>query len=316
MKNQNKLGTIVILILITAFLFSTMEVALKLAGGGMDPLQLTFLRFFIGGLVLLPFGIREQRHNSAVKKRAAKERRLLGLLEARDIPWVLLVGIMCIPVSMLCFQLGVERCNAATAAAIMSLNPLITMVIAHFFTEEKLTPLKRVAFVMGIIAGVFLIRPWDVQEGNTVLGMLLMVVAASTFSLYTMLGKQSIAKVGTFTQISTSFIMGSLVLLVVIIIMGRPIVSGIWSHLPLVLYLGIFVTGIAYLCLNIAVKLSDAATGSISFFIKPAMAPVFAVLVLHETILGTTIIGIIFLIVASVLTLLDTKRPEIIYKKG
>ena len=34
-----------LLILLTAFLFGTMEVALKIAGNGLDSFQLTFLRF-------------------------------------------------------------------------------------------------------------------------------------------------------------------------------------------------------------------------------------------------------------------------------
>ena len=53
---NNSITIVVICVLLTAFFFSTMEVALKLAASGMDSLQLTFLRFLIGGLILLPFG--------------------------------------------------------------------------------------------------------------------------------------------------------------------------------------------------------------------------------------------------------------------
>ena len=288
MKKNPNMNKVIFSVLLTAFLFSTMEVVLKLGGGGMDSLQLTFLRFLIGGLVLLPFGLRE---------------KTLGTLGKSDFLWVLLVGIVGIPISMLAFQLGVERCNAATAAAIMSMNPLITMILLHIFTENKMTNRKWLAFVLGIVAAIFLIKPWNIQTGNTALGMFLMLVAASTFSIYTILGKRSIEKVGTFTQISLSFIMGSLVLLVIMILMQRPVLAGVSHHLPLVLYIGIFVTGIGYLSLNVAIKLSDAAAGSIAFFIKPAMAPVFAVLILHETILWNTVVGVILLITASVLTL-------------
>ena len=288
MKKNPNMNKVIFSVLLTAFLFSTMEVVLKLGGGGMDSLQLTFLRFLIGGLVLLPFGLRE---------------KTLGTLGKSDFLWVLLVGIVGIPISMLAFQLGVERCNAATAAAIMSMNPLITMILLHIFTENKMTSRKWIAFVLGIVAAIFLIKPWNIQTGNTTLGMFLMIVAASTFSIYTILGKRSIEKVGTFTQISLSFIMGSLVLLVIMILMQRPVLAGVSHHLPLVLYIGIFVTGIGYLSLNVAIKLSDAAAGSIAFFIKPAMAPVFAVLILHETILWNTVVGVILLITASVLTL-------------
>ena len=47
----------ILYITITAILFSTMEVALKIAGNELDAFQVTFIRFAIGGLFLLPFAI-------------------------------------------------------------------------------------------------------------------------------------------------------------------------------------------------------------------------------------------------------------------
>ena len=280
-------------ILITAFLFSTMEIALKIGGVSFDSLQLTFLRFLIGGLVLVPLAIKEYH----------------GISKA-DLIWLLLLGIMCIPISMLAFQLGVERCNASTAAAIMCLNPIFTMLIAHIFTTEKMSRYKFIAFCLGIIACVFLVRPWDVQEGNTVLGLGLMFTASVTFAGYTVMGKKTLARVGTFTQTSISFIFGSLVLLVIILFMGRPVFANVTAHIGTVAYVGIAITGIGYLTYFIAIKLSDATTGSIAFFIKPAIAPFLAVLILHETIMWNTIVGILFMLGASVLVIYDAKAKK------
>ena len=54
-------------VVLTALLFSTMEVACKVAGNDLDPFQLTFLRFLIGGLILLPFGIAEMKKKEIKK---------------------------------------------------------------------------------------------------------------------------------------------------------------------------------------------------------------------------------------------------------
>lgn len=288
-------------ICLTAFLFGTMEVALKTGGASLDSVQLTFLRFLIGGLILIPFAIHESR-------------KLQYKITGRDMGWLFLVGVMGIPVSMLCFQLGVERCNAATAAALICLNPLFTMIIAHLFTSEKMDKAKAMACLVGLIAAVFLICPWDVQAGNTVFGMILMLVASITFAAYTVMGKKTIAKIGTFTQTSISFILGSLVLLVVIIVTGRPVLEGVAANLPVVLYAGIFVTGLGYMFYFLAIRFSDATTGSIAFFIKPAIAPFFAMAILGESIYWNTIVGILLLLSASVITLRDTwsrEEPEI-----
>ena len=46
-------------IAVTTLLFSSMEVALKLFSGQFNPIQLNFSRFLVGGLVLIPFAVRE-----------------------------------------------------------------------------------------------------------------------------------------------------------------------------------------------------------------------------------------------------------------
>lgn len=278
----------------TAFLFGTMEAALKLGGSEFDSLQLTFLRFMIGGIILMPFAVREAKHNKV---------RLTG----RDLGWLAIVGMMGIGISMVCFQYGVDACNAATASVLICLNPLFTMVIAHIFTDEKMDKIKIIAMCIGLVAIVFMIRPWDVQSGNTIAGMLLMLAAAVTFAAYTVMGKRSIARIGTFLQTSVSFIMGALMILIVILVTDRPVFEGVSENWQLVLYVGIMVTGLGYFFYFTAIKYSDASTGSIAFFIKPVIAPVFAVLLLNETVMWNTVVGIVLLVCASFLTLYDSK---------
>ena len=50
---------VIICILLTAFLFGTMEVALKIGGTSFAPLQMNFLRFLIGGLILFPLALKD-----------------------------------------------------------------------------------------------------------------------------------------------------------------------------------------------------------------------------------------------------------------
>ena len=51
--NDRKIGYICIAV--TTILFSSMETVLKLVAGDFNPVQMTLIRFFIGGLVLFPF---------------------------------------------------------------------------------------------------------------------------------------------------------------------------------------------------------------------------------------------------------------------
>ena len=81
---------VIFCVIMTALLFGTMEVALKMGGSEFDSLQLTFLRFLIGGIILLPFAAAEARQNKV-------------RLTARDLGWLALVGMMGVGISMVCF---------------------------------------------------------------------------------------------------------------------------------------------------------------------------------------------------------------------
>lgn len=284
-------------VVLTAFLFGTMEVTLKLTGSEMDSFQLTFLRFMIGGLLLLPFAMGE------LKKNKVK-------LAFKDFAYLLYVGILGIPLSMLFFQLGVMNSNASTASVLISINPLFTMIFAHFMTEEKLKKSNVIVLLIGLLGILFMIKPWDLQKGNTVIGIVFMLLAALFFGLYTVAGKISVKKMGIMAQTSISFILGSLVLLIIMLFMGRPIVAGVADNWLAVAYISVFVTGLGYFSYFMAIKLSDATTGSIAFFLKPAIAPVMAVIFLGETILWNTYIGIGLILVASWLNI-QGKRKEV-----
>ena len=58
----SRLGTLSIFL--TAIAFGTMEISLKIAGTAFTPFQLTFLRFLVGGIILLPLAFRDMRKKS------------------------------------------------------------------------------------------------------------------------------------------------------------------------------------------------------------------------------------------------------------
>ncbi|MDD4566229.1 MAG: DMT family transporter, partial [Eubacteriales bacterium] len=129
---------LIIYILGSAALFSTMEVALKVAGTQLDAFQLTLIRFMIGGLLLLPFALIEIRKNQTV-------------ITKKDMLHMLVMGIVCICISMVFFQIGVENSKASTAAVIFCINPMFTMLFAHFMTEEKLHRIKVIVLALGLL---------------------------------------------------------------------------------------------------------------------------------------------------------------------
>ena len=282
-------------ILITAFLFGSMEVACKIGGSSFDALQLTFLRFAIGGIILLPLAYNE------LKKRGYRLRR-------EDILQLTAVGALGIPVSMVLFQMSIMASNASTVAVLICTSPFFTMIFAHIFTNEKLNGYKLTVLGVALLGVFFMLRPWDVQAGNTMKGMLMMLLSAFFFGAYTVAGKVCVEKMGLMAQTSLSFLLGSAILLVILLATGRPVTQGVADNIPIVLYVGIFVTGIGYYCYFKAIEMSDAATGSFAFFLKPAIAPVLARIFLGEVILWNTVLGIGLILIASLVNIVNQKR--------
>lgn len=290
---------VVVYIFISATLFSTMEVVLKIAGNHLDAFQLTFIRFLIGGLFLLPFALLEiKKYQTVITK--------------KDLLHMLAMGVVCICVSMVFFQLGVENSKASTAAVIFCINPMFTMLFAHFITEEKLNRVKVIALGFGLLGIVFMINPLNIEPGNTFLGISFTIIAAVTFGLYSAMGRTSIRRLRGITQTSFGFLFGSIVMVPVLLIMDRPIVAGISAdNIWMILYIGIMVTGLGYLFYFLAMGASDAATASIVFFVKPALAPIFAVITLHEVIGINGYIGILFIFIGSYINLREQKSKKI-----
>lgn len=282
---------LVLFILISSGLFSTMEVVLKIGGNHLDAYQLTMIRFLIGGVFLFPFAYREIKKYSTV-------------FHKRDYLHMLAMGVVCICISMIFFQFGVENSKASTAAVIFCMNPMFTMIFAHFMTEEKLNRVKLAALGIGLLGIAFMINPLNMDPGNSVVGALYSVASALTFGLYSAMARTSVKRLRGLTQTSISFLMGSAVMLPILLVMGKPVTQGITTHnLPLVLYIGVMVTGFGYLFYFLAMEVSNAATASIVFFMKPALAPIAAVIALRESIHLNSIIGILLILIGSYINL-------------
>ena len=278
----------ILYIVLTAFCFGTMEVASKLGGASFDSIQLVFLRFVIGGLILLPFAVHD------LKKKNYR-------LTPSDWLYLLALGAVCVCISMAMFQIGVKRINANLASIIISMNPLFTMIFAKFIVDEPFTKKKALVLVISFAGLVIVVNPATLIGGTIdVTGLLITVGAAVSFGLYTAMGKKRIAKLGGMVENAVSFLLGSAALLAFMAISGTPVLAGINTEtLPVLLYLGICVTGIGYYAFLKAIELSGASNASIAFFIKPVVAPIAAWLVLGEAITWNFIAGVVVILIGS-----------------
>ena len=73
--NRSRSGYVYIVL--CAVIFSTMEVMLKTVHGVFAPMQITCLRFLVGGILLIPFASRSmKKKNASIKMKMCFSRRM------------------------------------------------------------------------------------------------------------------------------------------------------------------------------------------------------------------------------------------------
>jgi drug/metabolite transporter (DMT)-like permease len=278
-------------LIITVILFSTYEVTFKLIGTRLHPLQINFYRFMIGGLWLLPLALLKMR-----RQKIKITGRFWGNL--------FILGFVNIVISMGLVQFGLIYTNASLTAVIFSSNPIFVTIFAFFILKEPLKKENMIAVITGVL-GVFILFFDKLLKLSTesIIGPFLVLLSAIVFALYTVLGKRvTIQGIDSLIMTSFSFIIGSILLLPVMLVMKTPLLVTDLSIFPHILYLGILVSGVAYMCYFYGLSMVNTSAGSLVFFVKPVLATAFSVLILHETLnvyfyLGTLIILTALLVV-------------------
>lgn len=281
-----------IFIVLTALFFSTQEIAGKILSSKnkVDPYQVMFLAFLIGAVTLLPFAIND------LKKKNIK-------LKLNDYLYFLFTGTLCVPLAMTALQVAVVYTKASTAAVIISSNAIFTIPFAYLILKEKLNKGTVLSLIFSLIGIGFIFNPAQLVSGfagNDMKGMSIALFAAVTFALYNVFTTKRIQKYGGYIFNCFSFLFGDLVLFIFLLITHKPVISGITTAniIPL-LYMGIFVKGVGYIFYLGAMKETSAVVASTAFLIKPALAPLIALLILQESIKSNVIVGIVFIIVGS-----------------
>jgi drug/metabolite transporter (DMT)-like permease len=273
---------------LTIFFFSTIELAGKLLGPGVSPYTITAWRFLIGGLLILPFAIRQKRaERTRISPRALIRMGLLGILN--------------VCVSMLILQHSIRFGKASVTAVIVSVNPLFVSLFASLILREKLTRERIISLAVGL-AGLMLIIFGEMDTAsarylNLPLGMLLAVLTAVSFGLYTVLTKKVVLEYGNMVANSASFIIGSLSLFLINALLGKPLLFPLSpKNFLLILYLGVFVSGIAYLLYFEGMRKLSSSVASQYFFLKPVIASLLAYAFLGETLTLVQILAVGFII--------------------
>lgn len=295
-------------ILLTTLIFSTMEVMLRYTRGLFAPMQITYLRFLIGGIALIPFAA------AALKKHEAR-------LRGRDIAYFALTGFMCVAFSMVMYQMAILYTSASFVAVAFSANPVFVTILAALLLKEKIRPYHVIALVIEVIAIVVIVAPW--KNAVDPKGVILTVAASLAFALYMVTGKKKTPAFGGIVVTCASILIGSLELLLILLIgrtaAGAAFFEGlglsIFANVPLFpelpkeavlpfLYICLINSAAGYVCHMLSLEKTSASETNLVYFLKPMLSPIIAFLFLREVITANMWLGIALFLVGSAVAVL------------
>ncbi|MEI2443816.1 DMT family transporter [Priestia megaterium] len=256
----------------------------------LDPYTLLVLRFGIGALFLLVL---------LVLKRYPLN------IPLKYIPHLIVLGILGVFVHQVIQATALLTINASSAGWIISFSPVFTVILSVFFLHEKMTVLKASGMIVAII-GVLLVTTSSNQQSFQLpinVGYLLMILSTLNWAIYSVLLKrlhiQLPSLVVTFYMCLIGF-----TLTTPFLVRNRgweimPFLTSVeWAHL---LFLGVFVSGVAYWYWAKALEVLEASQVSVFLYLEPVATLITAILLLQEKIIPVTILGGIIIIMGVIL---------------
>jgi drug/metabolite transporter (DMT)-like permease len=251
-----------------------------------DPFTLVSLRFGIASvfLLLLPILLKDK-----------------VIIPLRSFPHIFILAILGIFVHQLIQATALLSIEASAAGWIISFSPIFTAVLSVLFLREHFTFWKAIGITIAAV-GVLLVT----AQGNggklqftPTIGYLLMILSTLNWAVYSILIKKFCLPYSSLTITFCTSLTG---FLMTIPFMFRN--NGLselthlsvqsWVHL---LFLGVFVSAIAYWYWGKALHVLDATQVSVLLYLEPLATLVAAVLLLQEHIVLTTIFGGVFIII-------------------
>ena len=288
-----------------------MEIALKIAGGQFNPIELNFIRFLIGGLALLPFTILYLKKNNVRINRSGWGK-------------IALTGFVIVVLSMTLYQLSIGMTKASVIAIMLSANPIFGLIIGFVFLKEKLSRTNVLALILTLVGLLIIINPFHLSGA---MGIVLGLLSSIIFGIYGVMSRVYGGKLGLngLSMTCLAFLFGATELGILMGITHIPAVAnaipsgfsefaripyfqGIsLQTLPLILYISVLVTGVAFGLYFVSMEKVGILQASLIFLIKPALAPVLALFVLGESMNANTIFGIVVILLGSLITLMGEK---------
>lgn len=203
-------------------------------------------------------------------------------LHKADYVRLALCGLFGVAINQLLFFAGLNLTTPINAALIMTTNPVLVLLMAHFIIREKISFSKTAGIVIALSgAAILIVSGGKVSFSSlTVMGDFMVLINSLSFAVFLVIVKPLMMRFHPLTVMKWTFLFGS----VPVLFFGtEELMTAQWSEMDFniwlsVVYVVLATTFLAYLFNIFALRELEASQVSGYIYLQPLFAAMFSVL--------------------------------------
>jgi drug/metabolite transporter (DMT)-like permease len=261
-----------LLLSITALCWAGNAIVGRMAAGHIPPVTLSFLRWSLAFLIILPFAWKHLvRDWDAIRER-------LGIM--------IVLSITGIGAFNTLQYWALEHTQALNTLLLQSAGPLVVAVWSLALLGIRLTLAQAAGILLSMCGVLIILMHGDLSKLSNIefnRGDLIFLIALAIFGLYSVL---SLKRPGIHALSFVAFTFGAgaacLIPLFIWELFARPMMRLDTTNLLSLFYVALFPSTIAYLCFNRGVQLIGANRAAPFFHVVPVFGTVMSIIFLGE----------------------------------
>ena len=276
-----------ILLMLTDMFYEGNLVVGKPVTNEIPPIFLSFIRYIIALIAVLPLGLREFKQHQSVFKKEWKA------IIALSISGIVLFNIF--------VYTALQYTTAINAGIMEASTPVFTLLLSIILLKESVDRRQFIGIVISLIGVILIVTKGSLAvitglEFNR--GDIFMLAAMISWSFYSIFIKRHMWKFPAYGVLIVLFIVSLVFFTPMLALEWDQIKTISWSPLTIVgvLYLGIFPSLLALIAFNIGVRELGPTRASVFLNLVPVFTLIGAVLFLNEKATWLQIGGTILVI--------------------
>jgi drug/metabolite transporter (DMT)-like permease len=227
--------------------------------------------------------------------------RSRGPVDRADLPRVALLGFVWMAAPLLLFPIGQQWIDSSLAGMINGAVPVFAAVTAAILLRRPPARRQLLGIAIGFVGVVCVLWPATRGAEATVLGAGLVLLAVAFYGVAVNIAVPLQQRYGALPVLFRAQLV-ALVLLAPAALVSLPSSDFAWSSALVVMALGFFGTGWAFVAMTTLVGRVGATRGSVAIYFLPVVAIALGVVFRDETVAAISLIGTGLVLAGAYLT--------------